>query len=433
MFRQKSAKKPEKMLRRLRIKFFAIIMAVITIVFGSIFLGANFLILQLSEANYRAFSEFLIETDGRRIPSPSQPGREFWELEFFPGSGLNAINFRKNVPFDALTVRNFFSVKISPNGEIFEKISFYPIYYSAEEILNFTNQAFVSGQIYGNLEGLRFQLAKKDYGYIIVFVDRKSDDNLHFMLEGVFFAIYTCSIIFAFILTFILSGWALKPIKTAFVKQKQFVADASHELKTPLAVIGTNLDVLVGEVGENKWFGYIKGEVQRMSILVKDLLYLAKYDSSELLYEFKNFNLSRALTNATLPFESVAFEAGRTLEVNIEPKIEYNGDENRIKQLAIILLDNAIKNSTDDGNIKVTLKVLGSKKILSVYNTGDGLDEAQKKKIFERFYRSDVSRTRDTGGSGLGLSIAATIAQAHRAKITVTGKKGEWIEFTVVL
>ncbi len=185
------------------------------------------------------------------------------------------------------------------------------------------------------------------------------------------------------------------------------------------------------KVGTNKWFGYIKDEVQRMSTLVKDLLYLAKCDSNEILYEFKEFNLSRAMYSATLPFESVVYEKGLDLQINIEPDLMYVGDENHIKQVAIIFIDNAIKNTKEKGQIIFTLKNQGGKKHLSVYNTGEGLDQSELKKVFERFYRSDVSRTRDTGGSGLGLSIAATIAEAHKAKIGVTSEKGKWVEFYV--
>ncbi len=428
-----NGKKPEVMLKRLRLKFFAIIMGIISIVLGFIFLGANYTIKYLTEIQYQIFTDYLIESDGLKIASAAKQYRDQIKEYYLSIGDINVLAIQNNIPFDISTMRNFFTVKYSYSGEIIEIISLHPVNYSTDEINALTRSVFMSNEYNGEIEGLHYQLGKKEYGYIAVFVDRKSDDNMQYIMDIVFIVIFTFSLLFSFLLSLFLSGWALKPVRTAFNKQRQFVADTSHELKTPLAVINTNIDVLEYEIGENKWLKYIKGESKRMNLLVKDLLYLAKFDSSEMIYEFKWFNLSRGITSASLPFESLAFESGYTLEVTIENELLYYGDENRIKQLAIIFIDNAIKNCKENGYIKVSLKSHGSKKILSVYNTGEGLDDEQKKKIFDRFYRADASRARDTGGSGLGLSIAATIAQAHKTRINVNGVKGQWIEFSILL
>lgn len=430
MIRKKNPKKPTQILKNLRLKFFFIIMAIITIVFGSIFSFASISVKILNEENYDAFSDFLIDHDGLQIADKTKEYHRYIDSRFSLFGGQPPI-FAKDVPFDESKLRNFFSVKLTHSGKIIDIVSLHPINYSQDEIADLTDKILEIKQLSGNIEGLRYKVGEKHYGYITVFTDRKGDDNFYYILDKVFLLVYLFSMLLALILALILSKWALQPIKKAFIKQKQFVADASHELKTPLSVIGTNLDVLIDEVGNNKWFGYIDGEVKRMNVLVKDLLYLAKYDSSEMSYDFSSFNLSQAITAATLPFESIAFEQGLTFDVDIESNITYYGDVNRIKQLAVILIDNAIKNCTDNGMVRVNLKITGNKKIFSVYNTGEGLDTVQKKKIFERFYRTDSSRTRDTGGSGLGLSIATTIVQMHRAKINVQDKKGEWIEFSV--
>ncbi len=159
-----------------------------------------------------------------------------------------------------------------------------------------------------------------------------------------------------------MSSWAINPVKVAWDKQKQFVADASHELKTPLAVINTNVDVLLsaqkngeGEKDSLKWLGYIKTEVERMSKLVNNMLYLTKVDSNEATMNVMEFNLSNAVTNAVLPFESVAFESDRNLVFEAEPDIYYEGDEERLKQVAVVLTDNAIKNCNSGGGVDVKL------------------------------------------------------------------------------
>ncbi len=424
----KRDRKSNKVLLRLRWKFFAIILATISIVLLSLFALAKQGLENAIDNDFKYISNYLVQTDGLSMPSFEDTAEiyPFLEaLDFVMQNSRESIDFAK--------LRNSFSVKIAKDGLLLGTVSRFPVNYSPEEIAELSNLVFEAESEYGNIDGLRYQIAEKAYGYLIVFMDRRMMDVILYRVDTVFFFVYVFAMILSAIISIFLSNWALQPIKAAFNKQRQFVADTSHELKTPLAVINTNLDVLEEEMGDNKWFSYIKGEAHRMSLLVKDLLYLAKYDSSEMMYDFINFDLSRSLTKAVLPFESLAFESGYTFEVAIEEGITYKGDENRIKQLAIIFIDNAIKHCSEKGTIKVSLKQQGNKKVFSVYNTGEGLDDKQKKKIFERFYRTDVSRTRDTGGSGLGLAIASTISQAHKAKIVVNSVKGEWIEFSLVL
>jgi signal transduction histidine kinase len=247
------------------------------------------------------------------------------------------------------------------------------------------------------------------------------------------FVIFLICLILSVFIAWLLSIWAVKPVKISFEKQRRFVGDASHELKTPLSVIATNMDVLVSEVGENKWTGYIQKEVHRMSNLVKDLLYLAKSDASKEINDFIEFDLSRAVISAVLPFETIIFDSGKRLSINIQEKIMYKGVQQRIEQLIIILLDNAIKYSFEGSEIKIELKTNGAKKIISVYNSGEGIPLEKQKLIYERFYRLDSSRNRNTGGFGLGLAIAKNIVDSHKGKIHLTSEEGKFTEFTIVL
>lgn len=253
-----------------------------------------------------------------------------------------------------------------------------------------------------------------------------SEKMLHiFFRTGVF------SLVFFFVLAYIFASWAIRPVNKAFESQKQFIGDASHELKTPLTILSANTDILQSEIGENNWLISTKEEIKRMNLLVQDLLYLAKSDSDEIQNIMESFNFSKAITSMCLSFESVVFEDNKKLLLEIENDIYLNGDEAKIKQVIAILLDNAIKHTNDGGEIIVSLKMSNSKKHLIVYNTGEGISEKDIKKIFERFYRSDTSRARETGGTGLGLSIAKAIVEQNNGKIAVESEFGKWVRFSV--
>ena len=235
------------------------------------------------------------------------------------------------------------------------------------------------------------------------------------------------------LLAWLLIRRMVRPVEDAFNRQKQFVSDASHELKTPLAVISANAEVLEQEIGENEYLGYIRSEVKRTDTLVRNLLTLARMDRSEAKAEMKRFDLSRALLDVTLPFESTVYEAGKTLETDIPDGIDCTGDEEMIKQLAVILLSNALKYSDDGGRIRVALKARGKQREIRVFNTGGTISPEDQEHIFDRFWRADPAHGRETGGHGLGLAIARTIVEAHRGKITVESHEGEGTAFTVTL
>ena len=235
-----------------------------------------------------------------------------------------------------------------------------------------------------------------------------------------------------------LGAWILirkmiHPVEEAFRKQQQFVWDASHELKTPLAVISANAEVLEQEIGENEYLGYIRSEVKRTDTLVRNLLTLARLDRNETTAEMKPFDLSHALLDVTLPFESTVFEAGKTLDIQIPEGIEYTGNEEMIKQLAVILLSNALKYSDPNGRIVISLKAIGRQREISVFNTGEAIDPEDRERIFDRFWRADPAHGRETGGHGLGLAIARSIVDTHEGKITVDSREGEGNTFTVLL
>jgi signal transduction histidine kinase len=239
----------------------------------------------------------------------------------------------------------------------------------------------------------------------------------------------TCVILFVFSL--FLSRWATKPVKAAFEKQQRFVSDASHELATPLTTIGTNADVLEHEIGRNQRLTQIKEQSERMGLLLSNLLTLARSDEKQIATVKAQYDLSATVLSSALEFESRAFEEGRNYSYQIAPDVLATGDEAQTKQLITIFVDNALKHSDPGGEVTVSLTNVVGVPNLRIYNTGAGVAPEDYQRIFDRFYRSDSSRARETGGYGLGLSIAQTIAKAQNISIAVDGKYGSWVAFTL--
>ena len=285
----------------------------------------------------------------------------------------------------------------------------------------------------GMYRSYQYYQADKDNGTLMVFTDKSYEINMLRQLKRTTVIIGSIALIFLSVLAYFLSKKSIQPIKIAFNKQKQFVSDASHELKTPLTVISTNADVLTGEIGDNKWLNYIKSQTDRMSVLVNDLLNLTRLENNTDDLENKYFNMSKAIINTALPFECRAFDSNKKFEVNVDEDVMLCASEKHIKQMAAIFIDNALKYSNDGGTIRVSLQKVGDRKIFSVFNTGQGIKEEEKEKIFERFYRSDESRNRATGGYGLGLAIAKSIIDKHKFKLHVLNQPGKSICFIVTM
>lgn len=241
-----------------------------------------------------------------------------------------------------------------------------------------------------------------------------------------------------FIISLFLSNWALRPVQKAWAQQQQFVADASHELKTPLTVILANLGILQAHPAETvgsqeQWIENTRVEATRMRSLVDGLLFLAKTDALEPPREWATFSLSDAMWRSALSFEPVAYEAGVTLTSDIAPGVEMLGDEGQLVQLINILLDNACKYAGDHGEVEAKLWQAQDKVYLAVKNTGDVIGPEELTHVFERFYRADQSRARERGGYGLGLSIAAQIVRQHNGKIAVASDAAQGTVFSVTL
>lgn len=274
-------------------------------------------------------------------------------------------------------------------------------------------------------------------GNRISFLEITSQNEILTNLIYTFLVVLLFMLVFIFFISKAFANRSIQPVKTAFEKQKQFIADASHELKTPLAVINTNVDVLLSNTedtvkNQSKWLHYIKSEAERMAKLTNDLLYLTQIDYSEIKTIYTRFNLSEAVEDIILTMEAVIYENNLNLEYKLEPELFTYGNVEQLKQVVVILLDNALKYTNPNGFVNISLKSHYNDIVFSVTNTGPGISEEQLDKIFDRFYRTDKSRDRKLGGYGLGLAIAKSIIAQHKGKIyaksTVNQKTSFYVE-----
>lgn len=301
------------------------------------------------------------------------------------------------------------------------------------EIVNSENQ-FDKVKIEGSTYGYLKEYTTK--GLKIVLMSREQQLNVLANLLKVFLAIGSISLILLLFISIYLTNRTIKPIKESFEKQKQFIANASHELKTPLTIIRTNTSLVLSNRSEtvesqSKWINYINNQIERMAKLIDEMLSLAKLDTGKELVEFTSFNISKLINNVLLTFEAVLFENNIQISSNIEDDITIKGDKESIKKVFNILLDNAIKYTNKNGKIDIEMYQDKNKIKLKVKNTGEGIKKEDLEKIFERFYRIDTSRARETGGYGLGLSIAKSIVESHNGKIYAESNEGKDTTFII--
>ena len=247
------------------------------------------------------------------------------------------------------------------------------------------------------------------------------------------------ALIIAAIFGHVMAGRAIIPLKEAYEKQRQFAADASHELRTPLAVVMASADLLLMDQSITSPFlkqviGDVKSEVQKMSKLVSDLLMVARSDNNALKVTIKKFDLGAMLNQNVRMMTPLAEKKKIELSGENIQKVEIQADEQKIKQLILILVDNAIKYTPEGGNVTVRIESIEDNKVtFSVQDSGIGIAKEDQDKIFERFYRVDKARSREIGGNGLGLSIASEIVRLHEGKISVESELGEGTKFIVEL
>lgn len=337
--------------------------------------------------------------------------------------------FSVETPFET----RYFTVTVDENGEVTDCDLDRIAAVDEETAEEYTQTAQQKNKTTGFQGIYRYRVTETEDGAKYVFLDcRREISNFRTVLVTMI-SVSLLGLAAVFVLVVIFSRMVFRPVEESIQKQKRFITDASHELKTPLTIIDANTEVMEMESGESQWTKSTRKQIQRLSGLVQQLVTLSRLDEEKGLEEKCEFNLSEAVSECVQPYESLAQTREKNLTLNIEEDITYTGDERSIRQLAGILMDNAVKYSSENGNITLTLKKKGKKIFLEVYNDADDLPQGKLDVLFERFYRLDSSRNSGTGGSGIGLSVAKAIVQAHKGKITAENKNGRGLTITVIL
>ncbi len=291
-----------------------------------------------------------------------------------------------------------------------------------------------NGGRYGFADEYRYVYRLDEDGQAtVIFVDASQElySFRTFLYASILVSLAGLLLVFLIVLYF--SGKIVAPMAESYEKQKLFITDASHELKTPLSVISANTEVIEMVQGENEWTKSIRRQIGRMSSLIEKLVYLSRMDEEQPRLAIEHLDLSALVEETADSFDAVAQARNRTLQTQIDPGIFLDAEEKSMVQLLSLLLDNAMKYSDDGGMIQVALHEIGREKVLTVYNTVDDIPKGNLDRLFERFYRLDSSRSTKTGGYGIGLSVAAAIVHAHKGTITAESKDGKSILFTVKL
>lgn len=365
----------------------------------------------------------------------------------------------------------YFTVTINSNGEV-ENIDTSKIAsVSSENAAEYAKKLWKSGKKgdgkSGFAESCKYLTVDEDGStmYIFLSCQRELSTIKTYILASVGISVFGLAVVFVMIYFF--SGKILKPVSESYEKQKRFITDASHEIKTPLTIIDANTEVIEMMEGENEWTSSTRKQVARLTSLTEKLVFLSRMDEEATKLEMLEFSLSDAILDTAEPFKTVARTKGKKLTIDVTDKILYTGDEKTIRQLISILLDNAIKYSgcssasfeksninktnlnktTQTQNdcvttidpapeIELTMRPSGKTRIITVWNTVDetaNIKNGRQDMLFERFYRTDTSHNSKTGGFGIGLSAAYAIVKAHKGKITAESKDGQSIKFIIVL
>ncbi|MBQ9384905.1 MAG: hypothetical protein IJT87_11795 [Ruminiclostridium sp.] len=430
------------MIRKLRIRITVVIMTGLTILITAVVSGI-YIFMQHSEAE---------ETDAAvnfalNAVSSDDPASKTQEKDAKPQPPEASDTSKRNTPGSTRermknqSSRSWISVLISSEGKT-KEISYSSPYSkpdSDEEISEAAESiaAGSAGDGYIRLSDVSYRYFVKKTGARtrVIFIDRTNQLETLQRLLFILIAVGLGTLIILFPISVMISGWIAKPISKAWSEQKEFFANASHELKTPLTVISANLDVITSEpertvAEQEKWFEYIGAETVKMSKLINQMLYLSKDDREETEMLMSEFNASETFEGVCLSIEALAFEKGHPVVTDIEPDIIVKGDKEMLTRLANILIDNAISHSVGEGDITVSFCRRKGRNILTVSNHGEYIPPEELSRLFDRFYRTDKSRTSSTGGFGLGLSIAKAIADRHKGTLTASSSADGLTTFT---
>lgn len=405
------------MIKKLRLKFILLSMAATFLLLAAIVVGMNVI-------NFRSILSETDETlsylagNGGVFPEP-EPGAESGMREETKKRGLPP-RMSPEAPYE----NRYFSVLLGSDGQVIQTDTRKIRAVSEAQAIEYAVTIAESGKSQGFADIYRFLCRQETNGTRIIFLDcsrsLSSFRTFRFISIGMALVGYLiCSLVIL-----IFSGWIVGPAAESYEKQKRFITDAGHEIKTPLSIILADADVLEAEAGENEWLNDIKKQTKRLADLTNDLVYLSRMEEGSSMPVIE-FPISDMVSETAASFTSLACTHGKDFRYEIQPYLSVTGNEKTIRQLVNILLDNALKYSPENGTVTLTLKKQNKTLLLSVFNTAvNPISQEELPLLFERFYRTDPSRSSQTGGHGIGLSVAKAIVTAHGGKIQAKSEDG---------
>lgn len=390
----------------------------------SVFAILLIFVVGLNVSNYREMDSktnqiisFIEESKGR-IPRPDKIGKQ----------PLSWNNFSREEMMDP----RFFVVYYDEGGQILSTSLGYIKTMTPEDAKLYAEKIIESEKTEGYYNDYKFRCTEIEGKKAIIFIECSRDIqwNRRFLYNSIFASIG--ALILVAVLSYFLSGPFIKPIARANQKQKAFITNASHELKTPLTVISANADVIEMTSGENKWTKSTKDQIGRMTGLINSMVALSKMEEDEKL-EKREFSISELAEDLVENYNTIAISKERTLVYSIQPDVKYVGDEESINRLFYIIMDNAFKYSSVQSEINLNLFKKKDKVYINLTNKVDEIEPGNHGEFFDRFYRSDPSRNTKIKGFGIGLSLAESIVKKHKGKITAKSPDNKTLVIEIIL
>ena len=413
------------MFKQSRRKIVAVIMSILVALWvgtlGIIYASSYFDMKRQNEQMLRSYAQMYVlpqHFEGMMPPGRPMPGGDHG---FKPGFDPEAPKFQ---------LSTFYTVAISYDGKVLEIKNDSATVYTDDALEQMAKNIINDNTSTGRLDNLTFLKTDKNGYTLVAFMDNTVVNESAMTLFQYTLIFGGVALVVFFFLSRFLAKKIVAPLEESYQKQRQFISDAGHELKTPIAVVSANAELLSRELGDNQWLQNIQYENERIGMLVGQLLDLARTEN--VTPQMEHIDFSRLVAGEALPFESVAFEKGLVLSSAIARGISVEGNSTQLKQLTSILLDNAIRHSKPDGEVRLTLTKDHGAVELSVVNHGDEIPSEHREQIFERFYRVDTARNGEDKHYGLGLAIAKAIVNAHHGHIEVLCYNG-LVEFRVNL
>ena len=410
------------MLKKMRQRFVLAAMSAITAVMSVLVLGINFwnYSVTIERMNQTILQLMDKEPPGMEAGAPGRKGKP--PGDFFGGPSPEA-------PY----MTRYFSVYVHSDGTIADISRDFISSISEQEAEEYAAAALKKGKPSGFCKEYRFVEVKDADGTHLFFLNVSKEQQFMKILLFISCLVAFLSIIVVFFLVVVFSGRAIRPYMENMERQKKFITDASHEIKTPLTSIGASAEALSMEIGENEWVANIKSQTGRLSKLVADLVTLSRLDEETPFFEKDRFSFSEAAWEVAESFRFLARAKQKNFSCQIEEDLDFYGDQASIQKMLSVLLDNALKYSCENGRIRLKIFKKHKHIVTEVWNDCESLEMDDPNRLFDRFYRPDPSRAYGTGGYGIGLSIAKAIAEAHHGRISVKFCKGEGIQFRIVL